>query len=142
MRAKKIGYPMLAIVIVLLVWVGYSINQPPKWVGASADSQWKSDFISEFNSPKGFWNGRIYWNGDDDVTIVRARLTNDGVIIHDWTGKEVIDSRKPFNYLTTTEVFDDKEGNYVVTINWEDADGEQEDSIVMTPKKRYFLIPN
>ncbi|MDY7223454.1 hypothetical protein [Halalkalibacterium halodurans] len=60
-RHKPYLYTIFVIATLLLIWVAYSINQPPKWGGATEDGQWEAayDYNREPDAP-GDWLGVIY----------------------------------------------------------------------------------
>lgn len=139
---KGLMYIPFIIFVVLIIWIVYSINQPPKWVGKSDDSMWETNFTSEMNSPKGYWSGKIYSNYDEDIHILKASLIKNGTIIHNWEGDETIKKSRPFEYLTTTKTLNNKNDTYVLSLRWEDTNGTHEDTITLSPKHRYFILPN
>ncbi|MCR6095406.1 hypothetical protein HXA31_11680 [Salipaludibacillus agaradhaerens] len=139
---KKRFYVFLIVAIILVSWIVYSVSQPPNWRGVSEDGTWETDFKHDVTSPKGFWNGTIYWDGDAPMTLVRVQLTKNDTLIHEWDGNEVIDNEHPFDYLTTTETFDNKEDEYVLKVYWEEQEAKGEDTIVLLPKTKYVVLPN
>ncbi|WP_226666329.1 hypothetical protein [Metabacillus litoralis] len=65
-----------------------------------------------------------------------------GNIIHDWDGNEVIIKREPVEYLYTTQSFGNKKDKYILNISWKDKNEKLNDTILLTPKIRYFVIPS
>ncbi|UTR15699.1 YdhH/YoaO family protein [Salipaludibacillus sp. LMS25] len=141
-KNKKRLYVFLTVAIIVASWIVYSINQPPSWRGISENGKWETIFKNEFTSPKGFWNGTLYWDGEEPITLVRVHLTKNDTTVHEWDGNEVIDKGKPFDYLTTTEMFDNQEDEYVLRVYWEEKDAKQDNTIVLSPKPRYVVLPN
>jgi hypothetical protein len=135
-------YILLFFLVALIIWIVYSINQPPKWVGQSDNGKWETNFTSEINSPKGYWSGKIYSRYDEDINIQKASLIKNGTVIHDWDGNETIKKNQPFEYLTTTKTLNNKKDRYVLNISWNDTNGTHEDTITLSPKQRYFVLPN
>lgn len=140
---KTLTYIPLIVLVTLIIWIVYSINQPPKWVGQLNNGKWETNFTSEMNSRKGYWNGKIYSRHDEDINIQKATLIKKDIVIHDWNGNETVKKNQPFVYLTTTKTLNNKKERYVLNINWKDTDGtEHEDTITLSPKLRYFVLPN
>lgn len=117
-----------------------SVKQPPEWEGTSASGIWKTTFEDEY-SPKGFWNGFFTWNGVETVTVTKVSLTRNDVEIHGWENDETMHPKTTYNYLTTTNSFDNKKDEYILTIYWNDSEGQHRESIHLLPKTRYFVFP-
>ncbi len=141
-NTKRLMYISLILLVGLTIWIVFSINQPPKWVGQSDTGKWETNFTSEINSPKGYWSGKIYSSYDVDITIQKALLIKNGTVIHNWDGNETIKRKQPFEYLTTTKTLNNKKDKYALNISWKDSNGIHEDTITLSPKPRYFVIPN
>ncbi|UTR14786.1 hypothetical protein MM221_19925 [Salipaludibacillus sp. LMS25] len=141
---KKFIYIFLAVGMFLGIWVIFSINQPPKWIGTSQEGQWRADYNREANAPKGDWIGYLYWDGKEDVTIVGAELTKNGELVHQLEnhGDKLTEEDNYLNYIHSWEsMFKNKNDNLQLKVYWEDKEGKHEDTIVMSPKNRYFVLP-
>lgn len=143
MKHKKITYIVLSIVSILAIWIIFSINQPPKWIGNS--KQWEAEYNRESNAPKGDWTGYLYWLGENDATLVGAELTKDGELIHELenTSEHLTSEKNSINFIHSWEpMFKNEDEKVELTIQWEDKEGEHEDTIVLNPKNRYFVLPS
>lgn len=117
-----------------------SINQPPEWEGTSSSGFWTTTFEDE-NSPKGYWNGFLIWNGVESVTVSRVSLTRNGIEIHGLEPGVTLNTNTSYNYLTTTNTFDNKNDKYILTIHWNDKEDQHLEKIHLSPKTRYFVFP-
>ncbi|WP_121663691.1 hypothetical protein [Metabacillus litoralis] len=137
---KKIIYSIAVLLLCLVSWIIYSLNQPPEWEGSSQNKDWKTMFKDEL-SPKGFWNGSLMWNGKETVTVSSVLLTKNRSEVHSVDSKVVLEKGQTYNYLTTTEMIENKEDEVLLTIIWNDKNGSHEEVIRLEPKVRYFVIP-
>lgn len=140
MTKKTFLYAIVIVTLFLISWIVYSVNQPPEWVGISKGKEWKTTFEDEL-SPKGFWNGFIYWQGDGIVTISNVQLTKNGTEVHGVDSEVSIKSGEVYNYITTTNILGYKEDLNTLTITWTDKNGDHEETIHLKPKKRFFVVP-
>lgn len=140
MMNKKIIYSIAILIMCLVSWVIYSLNQPPEWEGYSKNKDWKTTFKDE-RSPKGFWNGNLVWNGKGTVTISNVILTKNGTEVHSVDSKVELENGQNYNYLTTTEKIENKKDEVLLMINWTDQNGSYEEIIRLEPKLRYFVGP-
>ncbi|WP_025025673.1 hypothetical protein [Caldalkalibacillus mannanilyticus] len=141
----KISYIFVVLLILLAVWVLYSINQPPMWKGSTQDGQWRADYNREANAPKGDWIGKLAWKGQNEVQLVGAELTKNGELVHTLENRNVsltMEDHSVTYYHTWEPISNSKKDHLQLTIFWEDENGKHEDHIVMTPKNRYFVIPS
>jgi len=140
---KRLIYIPVIFLFVLIIWIIYSINQPPNWSGRSDNGEWESDFTSiNFSNPKGYWSGKLYSKHDEDVDIQKASLIKNSTVIHEWDGNETIRKNEHFEFLTTTQTLNNKKDSYVVNVSWKDTNGTHEDTITLNPKQRFLVIPN
>lgn len=140
MTKKTFLYAIVAVMLFLITWIIYSVNQPPEWVGLSKGKEWKTTFEDEL-SPKGYWNGFIYWQGDGKVTISSVQLTKNDTEEHGVDSEVSIKSGELYNYITTTNILGYKEDLNTLTITWTDKNGDHEETIRLKPKKRFFVVP-
>lgn len=139
-KNKKVIYIIVPFAF-LVLWITYSINQPPKWFGQSTDGKWEADFNSEVTSPKGYWSGRIYSEQDHRVEVQTIALSKNGKLIHDLDVNETVTKNQEIEYLSTTKTFSDKQDEYVVQVTWKDSSGTYQDVIHLSPQTRYFVLP-
>ncbi|SDZ48075.1 hypothetical protein SAMN05421736_11424 [Evansella caseinilytica] len=146
LQKKKFLFTILAVVVVLLVWVGYSVNQPPKWTGATEDGQWRAEYdYTTKGDPRDDWLGNVYWQGEGEVSLIEVEFTKNGELFHkaEYYGEAIL-SKKHNSQLffhTFEAMFSDKNDRLQLTIRWEDDAGAYEDKIDLTPKNHYFFIP-
>ncbi|WP_071458649.1 hypothetical protein [Bacillus massilinigeriensis] len=138
---KKILFIPILFIGSLIIWIFYSVKQPPNWIGQSDNGKWKTNFTSQWNSPKGYWDGEIYYNDEKDTKVQKVSLIRNGTVIHDWDGNEPITKGESFEYLTTTETLN-KEEEYVLEIGWKDTNGIHKEVVTLSPKQRYFVLPS
>jgi hypothetical protein len=138
---KKILYICCIVVPLLFVWCFYSINQSPEWEGHSNSEMWSTSFEDEY-SPKGFWNGFFVWKGDESIIVTKVSLKRNDREIHGWDSPVSIQSGETYNYLTTTETLDNKKDDVTLTIYWNDKGKGYQDTIKLSPKSRYFVLPS
>ena len=129
----------------LIIWIIFSINQPPKWIGTSQNGQWRTDYNRESNHPHADWIGYLYWGGKDEVTVVEVELIKNGELIHQFEnyGDKLTEEDNYMTYLRSFEsMIKNKNDDLQLKVYWGDKEGEHEDIIVMSPKNRYFVLPN
>lgn len=142
---KKIVYISLPLVILLVIWVIVSINQPPKWIGTSQSGLWKADYNADPTASKGDWIGYVYWDGKSDVLLTGFVLSKNGEIIKEDKNRQdkLTEGNNHINYIHSFySMFTNKNDNLELQVYWEDKDGGHEDIIKMSPKKRFFVLPN
>lgn len=141
---KKLIYSLLAASVILLIWIIFSVNQPPKWIGYSHDGQWKADYNEEFNAPKGDWIGYLYWEREGKARLLGAELRKNGELIHQLedSGEELTEERNKLNYIHSWDpMFTDGRDELQLKVYWEDENGEHDTTIDMSPEKRFFVVP-
>lgn len=137
---KQNIYFGLVIIVMLFLWFIYSVNQPPNWVGNSANNNWKTTYVVE-NSLKGTWAGKIYWKGEDDANVSLVGLTKNGIEYHGADLKRIIKNGDYAYYLTLGSAFGNRKDKYELTIHWEDKKGTHKETITMEPKIRFLILP-
>ena len=142
---KKIVYISLTLAILLVIWVIVSINQPPKWIGTSQSGLWKADYNASPTAPKGDWIDYVYWDGKSDALLTGFVLNKNKEIIHENKNHQdkLTEGNNHINYIHSFySMFTNKNDNLELQVYWEDKDGGHEDIIKMSPKKRFFVLPN
>lgn len=140
---RKIVYISLTLVILLVIWIIVSINQPPKWIGTSQSGQWKADYNADPEARKGDWIGYVYWVGKNEVLLTEAELSKNGEIIHKSENHKLTEENNHINYIHSWDsMFTNKNDDLELKVYWEDKNGKHEDIIKMSPKKRFFVLPN
>lgn len=142
---KKLIFFLLAASMLLLIWIVFSINQPPKWIGYSHDGQWKADYNEDVDAPKGDWIGYLYWERKGEAKLLGAELRKNGELIHQLenSGEVLTKDKNKINYIHSWEsMFEDSHDELQLKIFWEDENGEHDATIDLSPEKRFFVVPN
>ncbi|MFE7062092.1 hypothetical protein ACFVAD_08060 [Sutcliffiella sp. NPDC057660] len=142
---KKLIFFLLAASMFLLIWIVFSVNQPPKWIGYSQDGQWKADYNEESNAPKGDWIGYLYLEREKEAKLLGAELRKNGELIHQLenSGEVLTKEKNKINYIHSWEsMFKDSGDKLQLKIFWEDENGEHDATINLSPEKRFFVVPN
>ncbi|SDB81818.1 hypothetical protein [Shouchella lonarensis] len=149
-RNKGIVYFLGVVVAFVVIWMVYSINQSPKWVGFSDDDMWKVDYNRDMGSPKGEWAGTLYWMKKEEVRLLGIELIEDGEITHEIDYLEegrspeesrMKESNNKLTYLTSAGLIFKNEMSVKLKVRWDNGQGEHEDTIELFPKKRFFVVP-
>lgn len=141
---KKLIYFLLTASVILFIWIIFSVNQPPKWIGISRDGHWKADYNEETNAPKGDWIGYLYWEREGEAKLLGAELRKNGELIHklEDSGEILTEKENKINYIHSWEpMFMDSRDELQLKVYWEDEKGEHEATIDLSPEKRFFVVP-
>ncbi|KAB2333969.1 hypothetical protein [Bacillus mesophilum] len=145
MERKQYIYIFMTAALLLMIWMIYSVIQPPKWEGTSQSSLWSGDYNREAGAPKGDWIGYLYWHGEKNIVFTGAKLTRNGEEIHqlEYRNDKLAEKYNKINYFHSWDsMFQNKEDELQLQVYWEDSNGKYEDLINLSPRKRLFVVPS
>ncbi|WP_080844847.1 hypothetical protein [Cytobacillus gottheilii] len=107
MNRKKRLYIVIIVALFFFIWMFYSVNQPPKWEGASQNGQWRGDYNGIAFAPKGDWVGYLYWSGEKEIVLRGAKITTNGDAIHVLENRndKLTKENNVINYIHSWEYF-------------------------------------
>ncbi|TCK90553.1 hypothetical protein EDC19_2322 [Natranaerovirga hydrolytica] len=70
MRIKKsIQYIIVISILLILIGIIHAIVTAPIWVGKTDDGNWTIVYEKVSNDLGSIWEGTLYWNGEEDVSL-------------------------------------------------------------------------
>ncbi|MEW9107848.1 MAG: hypothetical protein AB2374_00780 [Cytobacillus gottheilii] len=145
MERKQYIYTFITAGLLLMIWMLYSVIQPPKWEATSQNGLWRGDYNREAGAPKGDWIGYLYWLGEKEIVFTGAKLIRNGEEIHqlEYRSDKLAEENNKINYIHSwNSMFQNKEDELQLQVYWEDLNGKHEDLINLSPKKRLFVVPS